>query len=176
MLVLCDGLDAAIRRSAGIAGRLILLIALVQIAVLSLRYFFSVGSILLQELILNLNVVLVSLSIGCGVLRDVHTRVDAFKERQSESLRVGIELACVLGLMLPTALFLVWALIPYVAQSWASGEGSRNVGGMGGIYIVKSFILLMAGLLALQAAALVARIVAYRRWPYPDGASGPVDG
>lgn len=176
MLALSGAMDAAIKKAAGAAAYLILLIALIQIAVSVVRYFFSIGSILLQEMILNLNVILVSLSICYGVLRDIHTRVDIFKDRQSEGLRLAVELACILGFMLPSAAFLAWALLPYVVQSWASTEGSRNVGGMGGIYIIKSFVLLMSGFLTLQALALVVRIAVQRRWPYPHAADGPVDG
>lgn len=176
MLALCDTLDTAIDKIGRAAAYLIVMIAVLQIAVSLLRYFFSVGSILLQEMIFNLNVVLVSLSICYGVLRNIHTRVDVFKERQSDSVTLTVEFVCVALFMLPTAAFLTWALTPYVLQSWGSAEGSRNVGGMGGIYIIKSFILTMAAFLTLQSLSLVIRIVMERRWPYPRGADGPVDG
>jgi TRAP-type mannitol/chloroaromatic compound transport system permease small subunit len=175
MLRLCDALDVTIKKAAGAAAYLIVVIAVVQITVSSLRYFFSVGSILLQELILNLNVVLVSLSICYGVLRNIHTRVDLLGNRQSEAHRLTVELACILGFMVPAVVFLTWALLPYVAQAWSTLEGSRNVGGLGGIYIIKSFLVLMSGLLILQALALLVRILLRKQWPYPQAADGPVE-
>ncbi len=167
MIRICDALDRAIRWFAELTAYLIVAIAGVQLAVAALRYFYSHGSILLQELTLNLNVVLVSCSICYGVLRAVHTRVDVLTHRYSTRLANRIELAGVCGLMLPAAAVLVWSLLPYALQSWSTLEGSRNVGGMPGIYIVKSAILLMAVALALQSAALILRLAIDARWPYP---------
>jgi TRAP-type mannitol/chloroaromatic compound transport system permease small subunit len=176
MLRTIDAIDAAIRRTGTIAGWLVLAIAAIQVCGSVLRYFFSFGSILLQELILNLNVVVVALAICFGVLRNVHTRVDILNEGRQISGRAAIiEAIAVAVFLLPTAAFLVAALVPYVAQSWMSFEGSRNVGGLGGIFLVKTVLLAMAAVLVVQALAILVRL-ALATDPYPDGAEGPVDG
>jgi TRAP-type mannitol/chloroaromatic compound transport system permease small subunit len=174
MLRVIDAIDAAIRRIGVVAGYLVLAIAAVQVCGSVLRYFFSFGSILLQELILSLNVVVVALAICFGVLRNVHTRVDILNGGRS-SAPAFIEAVAVAFLLLPTAAFLVAALVPYVAQSWTSFEGSRNVGGLGGIYLVKTVLLAMAALLVVQTLTILVRL-ALRTEPYPDGAQGPVEG
>lgn len=171
MLRLCDGVDRFVQWQAMGAACLIALIALVQVVISVLRYFYSYAPIMIQELIPSLNVALVSVSISYAVLRDVHTRVDILTERLRQSRRVGVELALVLCLFWPTVFFLVYAFMPYVAQSWASFEGSRNVGGLGGAYIVKSFLLAMSVTLAFQGVSLVVRILMLRQWPYPRAAS-----
>jgi TRAP-type mannitol/chloroaromatic compound transport system permease small subunit len=176
MLALCNFVDGLVRRAAAGVALLILAIAGAQLAVVVLRYFFSYGSILLQEVALNLNVAFVSMGLCYGVLRNVHTRVDVLQARQREAARCHLEFVGVALLMLPAAGFLTWALIPYVAQSWASLEGSRNVGGIPGIYIVKSCLLVASAILTLQGVAIVLRLLVERRWPYPHAADGPVDG
>src|SRR5215510_8479327 len=135
LLSLCDRLDDGIARLATAAASLIVLIAAVQIAVSILRTFYSYAPLTLQELIPNLNVVLVAISICYGVLRDVHTRVDILTERLRDDTRVRIELLLVVCLLWPCAFFLALVVAPYVIQSWISLEGSRNVGGLGGVYI-----------------------------------------
>jgi len=175
VLTLCDLLDNGIGRLATGAAFLIVLIAAIQIAVSILRTFYSYAPLTLQELIPNLNVALVSVSICYGALRDVHTRVDIFTERLRNGLRVSIELVLVVCLLWPTAAFLSIVVAPYVLQSWASLEGSRNVGGLGGIYIVKSFLLLMSVLLVMQAVSAVVRILLLRRWPYLNAALEPAE-
>lgn len=175
MLQVIDVFDTAIRRLGVFAGYLVLAIAAIQVCGSIVRYFFSFGSILLQELILSLNVVAVALAICFGVLRNVHTRVDILNEGRSVGRAAFIEAIAIALLLLPSAAFLVAALIPYVARSWLSLEGSRNVGGLGGTYLVKSVLLAMAALLVIQALAILVRLV-LRAQPYPSGAQGPVEG
>jgi TRAP-type mannitol/chloroaromatic compound transport system permease small subunit len=173
---LCDAIDTAVQQAGLLAGYLVLAIAAVQVCVSLMRYFFSFGSILLQETILNLNVVVVALAICFGVLRNVHTRVDIVATGRSDLAGAAWEALGALVLLLPTAVFLVLCTTPYVTQAWATLEGSRNVGGPGGIYLVKSVLLLMAIVLVLQAATIVIRAAVLRTDPYPHGAEGPVDG
>jgi TRAP-type mannitol/chloroaromatic compound transport system permease small subunit len=175
MLQLLDVFDAAMRRLGVVAGYLVLAIGAIQVCGSVVRYFFSLGSILLQELILNLNVVAVALAICFGVLRNVHTRVDLLNESRSAGRAAIIEAIAIALFLLPSAAFLVAALGPYVAQSWANLEGSRNVGGLGGTYLVKGILLVMAALLVVQALAILVRL-ALRTEPYPDRAQGPAEG
>jgi TRAP-type mannitol/chloroaromatic compound transport system permease small subunit len=175
LLALCDRLDDAIGRLATAAATLIVMIAAIQIAVSMLRTFYSYAPLTLQELIPNLNVVLVSVSICYGVLRDVHTRVDILTEGLRRETRVRFELVLVVALLWPSAFFLAFAVAPYVIQSWASLEGSRNVGGLGGTYIIKSFLLVMSAVLALQAVSIVVRILLLRRWPYLNASPEPAE-
>jgi len=168
MLSICDGIDRVVRWLATVAASLIVVVALTQVIASILRYFYSYAPIMLQELIPSLNVILVGISICYAVLRDVHTRVDILTAHLGDAAHVRVELVLVICLLCPATFLLLYMFIPYVAQSWASLEGSRNVGGLGGAYIVKSFLLVMSAILLMQAASIVVRLLVLRRWPYPD--------
>jgi TRAP-type mannitol/chloroaromatic compound transport system permease small subunit len=171
MPLMCDAIDAWVRRLAVAAAALIVVVAFVQIGISVLRYFYSFTLIAVQELVPSLNVTLVSASICYALLRDAHTRVDIFTQNLTERGRVRLELGLVLLLLVPTALFLAEVLFSYVGRAWTTLEGSRNVGGLGGVYIVKTFLLLMAVTLSAQALSIVMRIVVSRRSPYVGAAT-----
>jgi TRAP-type mannitol/chloroaromatic compound transport system permease small subunit len=44
-----------------------------------------------------------------------------------------------------------------VARSWGLREGSANVGGLPGLYVLKSFLLVFVAVVGLQALAMVGR-------------------
>jgi TRAP-type mannitol/chloroaromatic compound transport system permease small subunit len=50
---------------------------------------------------------------------------------------------------------IAWVAWPYVAAAWAVREGSQEGSlGIPGVYLLKSLVLVFAGLLALQGVAL----------------------
>ena len=79
-----------------------------------------------------------------------HVRVDIFYRKFSPRTRAWVDLGGTLLLLLPVCLFIFIASYDYVAQSWALQEGSREAGGLDGVFLLKSLILVMAGLLVLQ--------------------------
>jgi TRAP-type mannitol/chloroaromatic compound transport system permease small subunit len=56
-------------------------------------------------------------------------------------------------------LFIFLVSWDYVAPAWAQREGSREAGGLDGVYLLKSLILVMAGLLLLQGSSIAIRCV-----------------
>ncbi len=54
-------------------------------------------------------------------------------------------------------LFITWASWQYIIDSWVVLEGSREAGGLPGVFLLKSLILLMTTLLSLQAFTQIAR-------------------
>ncbi|MGH8465976.1 MAG: TRAP transporter small permease subunit, partial [Pseudomonas sp.] len=57
-------------------------------------------------------------------------------------------------------MYVVWDYgWPFVIRSWRLYEGSANVGGMPGLFILKTFILLFAASVGLQGLAMAARSV-----------------
>ena len=86
-----------------------------------------------------------------------HVRVDIFYHRFSPRLQAWVDLFGTLLLLLPVCLFIFVVSWDYVAQSWALHEGSREAGGLNGVYLLKSLILVMAGLLLLQGLAMAIR-------------------
>jgi TRAP-type mannitol/chloroaromatic compound transport system permease small subunit len=49
--------------------------------------------------------------------------------------------------------------LPYVQRSWRLMENSANVGGMPGLYVLKTFILVFIALVALQGLAMLIRSI-----------------
>ncbi len=86
-----------------------------------------------------------------------HVRVDVFFGRFSARAKAWVDLLGSLLLLLPVCLFIFSVSWDYVAQSWSLYEGSREAGGLDGVYLLKSLILVMAALLVLQGLSIMIR-------------------
>jgi TRAP-type mannitol/chloroaromatic compound transport system permease small subunit len=65
----------------------------------------------------------------------------------------------VLAFLMPF-MYVVWAYsFTFVARSWGLFEPSSNPGGMPGLWVLKSFILVFAAVVALQGLAMLIRSV-----------------
>jgi TRAP-type mannitol/chloroaromatic compound transport system permease small subunit len=160
LLRLADGVDA-VSRSMGLAARwLAVLLVLVQFAVVVLRYAFGSSFVWMQEAVVYVHAALFMLAIGYAYMLDAHVRVDFFYGGWSERRKAWADLVGVLVAVLPFCSLLVWASWGYVSVSFRMGEGPMQVGGLPLLPYLKALILVMAGLLALQAVSLAARALA----------------
>lgn len=121
--------------------------------VVVLRYGFGIGAIALQEAVMYAHALVFMGAAAWTLQRNGHVRVDIFYQKLV-SRRQGIVdgLGHVLFLI-PVCLFLAWNSWDYVANSWATHEGSNESGGLKFVYLQKSIILVMVSSLALQAVA-----------------------
>ncbi|MEJ2515786.1 MAG: TRAP transporter small permease subunit [Gammaproteobacteria bacterium] len=153
-------------------GRAVSLLTIAMVAVTALvvvlRYFFGMGWIWLQETVTWMHGAVFMLAAAYTLARDEHVRVDVFYRDLSPRARAWIDLAGVILLLLPLCVFLAWYSWDYVASSWRVGETSRESGGLPGLYLLKSVLILMPALLAMQAVALGARCVARILQPGED--------
>jgi TRAP-type mannitol/chloroaromatic compound transport system permease small subunit len=105
-------------------------------------------------------------------MQDGHVRVDVFYRGASTRRKALIDMFGVLAFVAPfLAVLVVWSL-PYVERSWGLSEGSANVGGLPGLYVLKSFILVFVGVIGLQALAMFLRgllVLAGQEDLLPDG-------
>ncbi len=158
---------AAIDALAEFTGRAIAWLTLAMViagtAVVVLRYAFDLGYIWLQESVSWMHAAVFLLGAAYTLKRDDHVRVDIFYRRMSARGQAWVDLAGALLLLMPLCVFLAWKSWPYVDLSWQLAERSREADGLQGLYILKSMIPLMAGLLALQAVATVLRATARLR-------------
>lgn len=132
---------------------LALLMVLVTFIVVVLRYLFDYGSIALQESVTYMHATLFLVGAAWTLQQNAHVRVDILYNRCSEKTRALIDLLGSLFLLMPLMLFIAWISWQYVIDSWGVYEGSREAGGLPGVFLLKSLILLMAALLVLQAIA-----------------------
>lgn len=156
---LADGIDALSEWSGRAVSWLTLAMVLVTFAIVVLRYVFSLGWIAVQESVLFMHALVFLLGAAFTLKREGHVRVDIFYRKLGAKGRAAVDLAGALLLLLPVCGFIFWVSWDYVAASWALQEGSREAGGLPGVFLLKSAILAMAGLLILQGVAQVLRAV-----------------
>jgi TRAP-type mannitol/chloroaromatic compound transport system permease small subunit len=133
---------------------LTLLMVVITFIVVVLRYAFDIGWIALQESVLYMHAMVFMLGAAYTLRHDGHVRVDILYQRCSDKTRARIDCLGTLFLLMPVTGFIIWSSWEYVADSWTIKESSRNSGGLPGVYLLKTTILFMAGLLILQSIAL----------------------
>ncbi|WJW75467.1 TRAP transporter small permease subunit [Thiohalobacter sp. IOR34] len=154
---LADRLDALAEWTGRAVAWLTLAMVLVTFAIVLLRYAFNLGWIALQESVGYLHALVFLLGAAYTLKHEGHVRVDIFYRRLSPRGRALVDLLGTLLLLFPVCGFILWVSWNYVAASWALHEGSREAGGLPGVYLLKSAIPLMAILLLLQGLALALR-------------------
>ena len=138
---------------------LILAMVVVTFAVVVLRYLFNLGWIALQESVTFMHALVFMLGAAYTLRHDGHVRVDILSQRLSPRGRAWVEIAGVLLLLVPVMTFLLWVGWDYVAQSWSQREGSRETGGLAGVFLLKTAILVMPMLMLVQGLAQALRSV-----------------
>ena len=121
--------------------------------VVVLRYGFDWGSIALQESVTYMHALVFMLGAAYTLRHDGHVRVDIFYRRLGPRGRAVVNLLGSLLLLLPVSLYILIESWPYVTASWTVLEGSREAGGLPGVFLLKALLLLMPALLVLQGLA-----------------------
>jgi TRAP-type mannitol/chloroaromatic compound transport system permease small subunit len=168
-LPLLDRLCAGIGRAA---AWLTLAMVLVTFLVVILRYSFHMGRIWLQESITWMHAFVFLLGAAWTLQRQEHVRVDVLYRRFTPRQRAWVDLLGMLLLLLPTCGYILFESWDYVAASWRVREGSREAGGLQALFLLKTGIPVMAGLLILQGLSEVVRAARILRAP-PGGPGGP---
>ena len=148
-----DRLNRAVARFAsyGTLG----MVGITFIVVL-LRYGFSVGWVWMQEAVLYLHSAVFLLAAGATLGNDGHVRVDIFYQRVSERARLIIDVVGTLVFLFPFCALVIAQSYPFVIASFQVWESSQEPEGLPGVFLLKSLILVYAGLLVAQGLSLVA--------------------
>jgi TRAP-type mannitol/chloroaromatic compound transport system permease small subunit len=134
---------------------LALFTVLVEFTVVLMRYVFGVGSVKMQESIVYMHATVFMVAAGYTLLHDGHVRCDIFYATVAPRRQALIDLIGVIVFLLPTCVLTAWVAWPYVTAAWAVREGSPEGRlGIPGVYLLKSIILVFAGLVALQGVAM----------------------
>ena len=141
------------RSTMGVCLLLLALLLCSQISIVVLRYCFGTGFLELQDFTVYVFASLVTLSIPVALVLDRHVRVDVWREHQSASLRRTLDRLGVIVLLFPVFLLSLYLVYPDIAYAWQIREGSRETGGLPGVYLVKSLFPLSCVLLILQGGA-----------------------
>ncbi|MBC7280061.1 TRAP transporter small permease subunit [Hoeflea sp.] len=134
-------------------------IVVVCFTVVVQRYVFSVSYLWMQDLYIWLNGAMFTAVAGFALLRDDHVRVDIFYRPAGMRTRALADLVGVFLFLLPFTWVVYQYSMPFVVRAWGYREASANVGGMPGLFILKSFIIAFAVLIALQGLAMAIRSI-----------------
>ncbi len=136
---------------------------LITFAVVVLRYAFNTGWIAMQESITYLHALVFMLGAAYTLEQGGHVRVDIFYQKFSEKGRAWVNLLGTALLLYPLMIFIAWISWDYVSESWKVMEGSREAGGLPGVFLLKTLLLLMPVAVMLQGLALMLRSLAVIR-------------
>lgn len=157
------GIIRAIAAVNTVVGKLFawlaLLMVLVCFTVVVQRYVFATSRVWMQDLYVWLNGAMFTAVGGYALLRNDHVRVDIYYRPASLRTKAIIDLFGVVVFLLPFCGIVFVYGLPFVARSWRFYEGSANFGGMPGLFILKTFILVFAALIALQGIAMALRSI-----------------
>ena len=134
---------------------LTLVMMLVTFLVVLLRYLFDLGWVAMQESVVYMHATVFMLGAAFTLKHQGHVRVDIFYQRFSVKTRAWVDLFGTLLLLFPVSIFIAWMGWEYVVDAWRVLEGSREAGGLPGVFLLKSLIILMPVLLMVQGVTLV---------------------
>jgi TRAP-type mannitol/chloroaromatic compound transport system permease small subunit len=149
-----DRLNDAVGR--GIAW-LTLVMVLITFFVVVLRYVYSIGWVWMQESYVWLHGVVFMVGAGYTLLHNGHVRVDIIYRPRDYRYKAVIDILGSILLLLPLVSLVFMFSVGYVADSWIRLEESREAGGLPGLFLLKSVVLVFCVLLGLQGLALAGR-------------------
>jgi len=152
---IADTLDRLAETTGRIIAWLTLAMVLTTATIVMLRYLLNSGSIALQESVSYLHATVFMLGAAYTLKHDGHVRVDIIYQKLSLRARAWVDLLGTLLLLFPVCLFILFASLGYVADSWSIQEGSREAGGLDAVFLLKTAIPVMAVLLLLQGCSIL---------------------
>jgi TRAP-type mannitol/chloroaromatic compound transport system permease small subunit len=165
-----------IRGFIAISGKavawLTLVMVILTVGIVFLRYGLNLGWIWLQESVTYLHAAVFMLVSAWTLQDDGHVRVDIFYRDRPERHKAFVNLAGTLLFLVPFCIFLLTVAWDYVFASWSLLEGSREPGGLPLVYLLKSLIVLLPGMLLLQAICNVGDSISTLRGHRAEGAEG----
>ena len=163
LLALSSLIDQVSYRIGRAVAWLALTMVLLQFLVVIMRYVFGTGEIWLQEAIIYQHGLLFMLGASFTLLKDGHVRVDIVYAGVSARTKAAINLIGAALLLIPVMALILWVSYPYVANSWAVLEGSREVSGIPAVFMLKTVILVFAAMMLLQGLSTIIRSLAFLR-------------
>jgi TRAP-type mannitol/chloroaromatic compound transport system permease small subunit len=154
LLKIAKTIDALIDWVGRSVSWLAVLTVLIAFLVVVMRDLFEFGRIWIQELYVWMHALVFMLGAAWTLKVEGHVRVDIIYRKLSPRRRCWVDLLGVLLLLIPTCLLILWVSFPYVQSSIQLLEGSRETGGLPGVFLLKSIIPVTATLLLLQGVSM----------------------
>lgn len=148
-----SAIDAFSERMGRIVCWLAAVEVLVVVVIVLLRYLFNIGYIGLQESVMYVNSALFAFGATYTLKVQGHVRVDFFYNRLTRKAQALVDMFGAVFFLGVTGVFIIWTSWDYVALSWSSLEGSPESSGLPFVFLLKTLIPVLAGLLLLQGLA-----------------------
>lgn len=132
---------------------LALLMVVITLIIVILRYGFNMGSIALQESVMYVNALVFTLGAAYTLKDQGHVRVDIFYSNFSDRRKAIVDTIGVILFLFLTMAFIAWSSWDYVSVSWRIRESSAETSGLAYVYLLKTTIYLLVGLLSLQGVS-----------------------
>lgn len=161
-------------RLSELTGRVVAWLTLAMVivtgVVVVMRYVFDSGLIWLQESVIWMHAVVFMIGAAYTLRREDHVRVDIFYRGMSQLRRAWVDAIGVVVFLLPLCGLLAYTAWDFVEVSWSLREASRESGGLPYPFLplLKSALILMPVLLALQGLSLLWRSVRVIRGQQPE--------
>ncbi len=154
-----DSIDAVNDWIGNKVAWLSLAMAVVMFLTVILRYVFDSGWIWMQESVIFMHGTLFMVAAGFSLRHEQHVRIDVIYDHISARKKAMVNLFGTLFLLFPTCFVIFYFAFPYVQNSWAVSEGSMEAGGLPGVFLLKTIILVFPVLLGLQGVAKALRAI-----------------
>jgi len=142
------------------------------------RYFFNTSTLWLRDLYVWVAGAMFTGVAGFALLRNDHVRVDIFYRPAPVRKKAIVDLIGVVFLLLPFC-YVVWHYgWVSIVRSWNLREASSNVGGMPGLFVLKTFIMIFVVTVGGQGLAIAGRsilVLARREDLLPESLRYPSD-
>jgi len=151
--------DRISHTSGRLTAWLTLFMVVATTVIVVMRYVFDAGLIWLQESVIWMHAAVFMVGAAYTLLHEEHVRVDIFYRKMSDRWRAVTDFTGVIVFLLPLCGFLAFKAYDFAATSWSIHESSREPGGLPYplIPILKSIVVVMPILVALQGASLLRR-------------------
>lgn len=148
-------LDLINKFSGYICAFLVCLMTINVFLVVLLRYLFGISFIWMQETYVWMHAFIFMLGSGFTYLMNEHVRIDIFYREASSKYKKIVNLIGNLFFLLPFLYIIYFYSFSFVYKSFSMGEVSREAGGLGMIFILKSSILIFVILLTIQVVSKI---------------------
>lgn len=143
----------------GVAVLTVFMVVVVFVVVV-LRYVFSIGWVWMQETYVWAHGIVFLIGAAYTLLHEGHVRIDVVYRAASPRYKAWINLLGSVFMGLPVTWVIFSKSLPYVLRSWRGLEASVDVGGLPGLFVLKTVIPVFCVLFALQIVAIALRSLA----------------
>ncbi|WP_193368823.1 TRAP transporter small permease subunit [Pelagibius marinus] len=125
--------------------------------VVVMRYVFSLGWVWMQELYVWTHATIFLAGAGYTLLHNGHVRIDLIYGIARPRYKAAVDLVGTLCLGLPLVGVILDRSWPMIHRSWLSLEKSAEIGGLPGLFLLKSMIAAFCCIFGLQLLAMLLR-------------------